>query len=245
MSCVALSTGVRALDAAKFRSDLMIAASRLAALYEELSGLYRGWYGDSVLSGAQASEIGLFERRMAAHLELKRTTVRTLAVSAAQVAAASSYKLAGDVFRSNATQSASRDLESLTAQEIERCFMAQMQRDQAFLVILRRRERLRQLTAPGDINPLPTDIIELMYRPDSLGRRTKSIAYVQIETQQNLFSLTNALVYALLLARGDLVCALSNALEATRMMNLGDFETVQRDKMHPRSTLLIHGILDR
>jgi hypothetical protein len=190
--------------------------------------------------------VAQFERSMASYLSSRRESISSAITDAVKVASESASALAGDTFRSKTTQSARRDLEAIIGDEIERRFVAQLQRDQATLIARRQRERLRQASnADLPVGPeLDSDVQSLLYRPDTLGRRHKSTEYVYIETLSGLFNLTNTLTYSLMLARGDTVCTLDHALDGDEPIRLADFLRIQDERMHPRSTLLIHGILD-
>lgn len=215
-------------------------------LYDEISAVYRGWFQDSLLHGAKQGTVDAYERRMARHLLDHRSRIDDTVNAAIRFASESARALAGDDFHSKTTQSARRDLEALVADEIQRRIVAQLQRDQATLVQRRARERLRQMTDQGVSTgiELSPEIEHLLYRPDSLGRRRCSTEYVRVETTAGLFSLTNNLAYALMLQRGDTVCALDKALEDPEIIKLADFLHIQETRMHPRSTLLIRNILE-
>jgi hypothetical protein len=232
------------LDVVKVRSALLNEAHKITQIYEELIGLYRGWFSDSVIAGPELYHVKWFETRMASHLESKRDAIRTAAVTAVRVAAVSLHTLAGDVFRTQTTQSASLELQALVAQQIEQCLMTQLRKDQKTLTIRRQRERLRQLSDVSGQSGFSSGVNDMLYRSDSLGRRRQSILYVHVETQHSVFSLVNTLTHTLMLARGDTVCALAHALEKPETISMSDFADIQRQRMHPRSTLLIHRILD-
>lgn len=234
------------MDVAEVRRQLLQWVELTTMLYDEITAVYRGWFQDSLLAGAKGGQVEAYELRMARHLGQNRDRISGMVSAAIRFASESAQELAGDDFHSKTTQNARRDLEVLVEDEILRRILAQVQRDQATLVQRRARERLRQMTEQGmDTGiTLSPEIEHLLYRPDTLGRRRKSDDYIRVEVTAGLFSLVNNLVYALMLQRGDTRCALGKTLEDSEIINLSDFLKIQKERMHPRSTLLIHGILE-
>lgn len=234
------------MDAGEVRRQLLQWVELTVILYDEITSIYRGWFQDSLLAGAKQNSVDEYERRMVRHLRDNQSRVSDTVNAAVRFASESARELTGDDFHSKTTQNARRDLEALVSDEIQRRIVAQLRRDQSTLVQRRARERLRQLTDQGfqvGISLSP-DMEHLLYRPDTLGRRRNSKDYVRVETVAGLFSLVNNLTYALLLQRGDTVCTLDHALDGAEIIKLSDFLQVQEKRMHPRSTLLIHSILE-
>lgn len=233
------------------REALLKQVGAVAALYDELTAIYRGWLSDSLLSSAEQGAVHTYGLRIATHLQANVHRIRTLLIESVAVASESARKLAGEDFVTKTAQRARRDLEALTADEIQRRIVTQLQRDQAVMIQLRAKARLRRLAERSAANGLALESelqgmledLEL-YRPDSLGRRRRSIEYVTVETQSELFGLCNTLVYALLLQSGQTSCTLDIALKDPEIIRLSDFMQVQQERMHPRSTILITNILE-
>lgn len=230
------------LDAGKVRFELLDWARLISTLYDEFQATYLGWFQASLSEGTEARLITELEQKLAGHLSAKRHLITQTVSAAVAGASDAASALAGDVFHSDTAQSARRDLEALTADDIGRRVVAQLQRDQDALLQRRSRERLREMVSKGVQTGvlLAQDAEQFqLYRPDTLGRRRRSSEYIQVETQHALFSLTNTLTYALLLQRGDTVCTLEDALGKTEPLAIADFLKVQEERFHPRSTLLI------
>lgn len=234
------------MDAANARRQLSQWVALITTLYDEFAALYLGWYEQSMVAGTNAGQVHDFERRMARHLENNRSKIKDTVTAAVRDAAVVASALAGDEFRSKTTQSARNDLEAISVDDMSGKIVAQLQRDQATLAHRRTRARLQSLSEQGVETglQLSPDIEGLLYRPDSLGRRRKARDYIQVEINAGLFGLTNTLTYALLLQSGQTVCTLDHALEGSDWIALDNFLKVQSERMHPRSTLLIHRILE-
>lgn len=223
------------------RRRLLGAVQIIVGQYDQYTATYRGWLEQSLQAGHEQRQVDEFERKLTRHLGNHRQVLYQIVSQGVEIASESARDLAGDDFRGKTTQSARRDLELLSADEIYRTVLTQLQRDLNTLVHRRARERLRQIASGGiqlGIDP-GLDPVEL-YRPDRLGRRRNAQDYITVEVNGALFSLTNTLTYALMLQRGDTMCTLDHALEGGEIIQLKDFLDIQKKRMHPRSTLLIH-----
>lgn len=222
---------------AEIRAQLVQKIESAVSTYADLTDLYRGWLSDAMLDPTRQG----FADKVSQHLASQQAHIRGVVQSAIEYTAIASSELTGDVPLTNSMLSTIDELKALTEREIFSRIMAQLQMNQQELIKLASQSRLQLLVKPNEASEQLTQWVaaKQFHRPDALGRRRNAEEYIRLSAMQLTFQLLNTLTYTRLIVMGETQCALDHALKGSRVIPIDQFLTVQRDELHPRSTVIL------